>query len=87
MSHEEVMFMALNTVVIIFYLSMPIIGAVTVVGLTIALLQTLIQLQEQTLAFAAKLTTVIIMLAISGGWMANQLLTFINQILTRISGL
>ena len=55
MQPEDILYLGKSTVMMIFYLSMPIIVAATAVGLIIALIQTLIQLQEQTLAFAAKL--------------------------------
>lgn len=87
MNVDEVLMMAQNAIMITFYLSMPIIGVATGVGLVVALLQTLIQLQEQTLGFAAKLTAVVIMLSLSAGWMANQLMIFLDRILTQIAGI
>lgn len=87
MSSDEVMFIASNTVALIFYLSMPVIVAATVVGVIVALFQTLIQLQEQTLAFTAKLATVIFTLFYLASWMSDQLLAFLSQMLHRISGL
>ena len=84
MGPDEVLYLANSTVLMILYLSMPVIGAATAVGLLVALLQTLIQLQEQTLAFAVKLTTIVAVFLMSGGWMASQLMTFQDHILTRI---
>lgn len=86
MEANEVLFIAKNAVLMVFYLSMPIIVGATVVGLIVALIQTLIQLQEQTVAFAAKLCAVIGMFFLIGGSMANQLLLFLGDILTRIGG-
>ena len=85
MSPEAVLYFAKSTITMILYLSMPIIGAATAVGLIIALLQTLIQLQEQTLGFAVKLLTVIMVIMISGSWMTNEMMQFQEQILHRIS--
>ncbi|MCP1846087.1 type III secretion protein S [Bradyrhizobium sp. USDA 4524] len=84
---EEIIVMAKSTVVIVFYLSMPTIAAATVVGLIVALVQTLIQLQEQTLGFAAKLAAVVAVFVLWGPWMATQLLMFLKQALSRVSGL
>ncbi|MDC0659475.1 type III secretion system export apparatus subunit SctS [Leisingera sp. SS27] len=86
MSPNEVMLTAKNAVLMVFYLSMPIIIAATVVGLIIALLQTLIQLQEQTLAFAAKLAAVVAMFFFTGSWMSYELLKLLEQTLDRIGG-
>jgi type III secretion HrpO family protein len=84
MQPEDILYMGKSTVMMIFYLSMPIIIAATAVGLIIALIQTLIQLQEQTLAFAAKLAVVVVVFFITGDWMAIEMLNFQNQIFVRI---
>lgn len=84
MQPEDILYMGKSSVMLILYLSMPIIVAATVVGLIIALIQTLIQLQEQTLAFAAKLLVVVVVFFITGDWMAIEMLNFQNQIFVRI---
>jgi type III secretion protein S len=85
MNGDEVLYMGKSTVLLIFYLSMPAIGIATAVGLIIALVQTLIQLQEQTLAFAAKLTAVVAVFFMMGGWMTTELIRFQDLILSRIA--
>ncbi|MCU0910039.1 MAG: type III secretion system export apparatus subunit SctS [Rhodobacteraceae bacterium] len=85
MNADEVLYIGKSTVMMVFYLSMPTIGIATAVGLVIALIQTLIQLQEQTLAFAAKLAAVVAVFFMTGGWMTNELILFQEQILTRIA--
>ena len=87
MNIDEVLVNAQNAIMITYYLSMPPIVAATTVGLLIALIQTLIQLQEQTLGFAAKLSVVVAVLALTGGWMANQLMIFLDRIFIQIAGI
>jgi type III secretion HrpO family protein len=84
MTPSDVLYFGKTTVMLIFYLSMPVIGAATAVGLVVAMIQTLIQLQEQTLGFAVKLATVIAVFILSGAWMTAQMLQFTEQILTKI---
>lgn len=84
MSPMDVLYFGKSTVMLVFYLSLPVIGAATAVGLLVAMLQTLIQLQEQTLGFAVKLTTVIVVFMLSGGWMSAEMMRFTEQILTKI---
>ncbi len=84
MSPSDVLYFGKSTVVLIFYLSIPIIGTATAVGLIVAMLQTLIQLQEQTLGFAVKLCAVIAVFILSGGWMSVEMMRFQELILTRI---
>lgn len=84
MSPADVLYFGKSTVMLVFYLSLPVIGAATAVGLLVAMLQTLIQLQEQTLGFAVKLATVIAVFVVSGGWMTAEMLRFTEQILVKI---
>lgn len=85
MSAADVLYFGKSSILLVFHLSMPIILAATVVGLLIALLQTLIQLQEQTLAFACKLTAVVVVFMVSGAWMSAELMQFQDLILTEIA--
>ena len=57
-------------------LSAPPILAALVVGLTLALVQALTQIQEQTLQVAAKIAAVFGMLIVFGYWMAGHLYRF-----------
>ncbi len=84
MDSAETLYLAKQSILLVFYLSMPVIGAATGVGLIVALLQTLIQLQEQTLSFAVKLTTVVVVFFLWGGWMASEMMNFQNLLLDRI---
>lgn len=84
MQPEDILYLGKTSVMMIFWLSMPAIGAATLVGLIIALIQTLIQLQEQTLAFAAKLAVIIAVFFVMGDWMATEMINFQTQIFTRI---
>jgi len=81
---DDVMMMAREAIVLVFYLSMPLIVAATVVGLVVAVVQTLIQLQEQTLAFAAKLTAVVLIVSLSIGGMSSHLLSFLERVMNEI---
>ena len=58
----------------------PVIVA-TVLGLVIGLLQTIIQLQEQTLAFAVKLFWVGACLYIGAAWTGHQLLAYALEVM------
>lgn len=85
MTTLEVLYEAKLAIMLIFFLSMPVVLAATTVGLVIALLQTVVQVQEQTLGFAAKFTAVVITIAVAGGWMSDQMLALMEQIFRKIS--
>lgn len=85
MQPDDILYLGKATVMMIFHLSMPIIGAATTVGLLVALVQTLIQLQEQTLGFALKLAVIIAVFFFVGDWMATELVNFQNQVFDRVA--
>jgi type III secretion HrpO family protein len=60
--------------------AVPVIVA-TVLGLAIGLLQTVMQLQEQTLPFAAKLFGVGACLYIGAGWSGDRLLAYAVELM------
>ncbi|CAM3854617.1 EscS/YscS/HrcS family type III secretion system export apparatus protein [Serratia silvae] len=61
--------------------SLPIVVA-TVVGLIVGLIQTVTQLQEQTLPFGLKLLSVIVTLFLLAGWYGDTLLGFAREVLS-----
>ncbi|MEM6602810.1 MAG: flagellar biosynthetic protein FliQ [Pseudomonadota bacterium] len=61
----------------------PPLVVATLVGLFIALLQTIIQLQEQTLPVAVKLIAVSSMLLIMGAMLFNPLFLLTDEIFTK----
>lgn len=65
---------------ILIMVAWPIIAA-TVVGLLVGLVQTVTQLQEQTLPFGFKLLAVGICLFLLAGWYGETLLNFSREVL------
>ncbi|GMV38119.1 MAG: flagellar biosynthetic protein FliQ [Fimbriimonadales bacterium] len=65
-----------NALMVAMMLSMPILAAGLVVGLTISVLQAVTQVQEMTLSYVPKIIAVMIVLAVFGGWMLNKIVTF-----------
>lgn len=57
----------------------PILAALTL-GLVLAVLQALTQIQEQTLQIAARLVAVFAMILLFGLWMASQVIAFARTI-------
>ena len=56
----------------------PAVAAAMAVGIVIALLQALTQVQEMTLTFVPKLLAVILALALFGPWMLSTLIHFMT---------
>lgn len=57
----------------ILILSAPILFAALLVGLVVAIFQATTSIQEQTLTFVPKIITILLMLALLGGWMFSMM--------------
>jgi type III secretion protein S len=64
--------------------SAPALLAATIIGVLISFIQALMQLQDQTLPFFLKLVVVVLVIALTGGWVGSQLMVFTNAILNAI---
>jgi flagellar biosynthetic protein FliQ len=60
------------------------VGAAMFVGLIIALLQALTQIQESTLTFVPKIVAIFIALAVGAPFISGQIYTFTEQVYARI---
>jgi len=73
------------------WLTVTIAGPLLVAGLLVAfaisLFQAATQILEPTLAFVPKLLIVVLVLAMLGGWMSDQLVEFARGVLTDFPGL
>lgn len=72
----ELSHLASESLVLILVVSAPVLFVSLVVGLSVGLVQTVTQIQEQTLSFVPKLIAVGLTLVLTGGWMGSQLVRF-----------
>jgi type III secretion protein S len=78
---NELVFIGNKTLyLILLMVAWPIIVA-TVVGLAIGLVQTVTQLQEQTLPFGFKLLAVGLVLFMLSGWYGRTLMDFSHEVM------
>jgi flagellar biosynthetic protein FliQ len=84
MTPDFVVSIGQKTTLLILYLTMPVLLAAFVVGLTVSILQAATQIQEMTLAFIPKIIAVILTLFLLGGWMLGKLLFFTKEIFNLI---
>lgn len=62
----------------------PILAVTIVVGVVMGLLQSVTQIQEQTLAFVPKFAAVGLVIALAGNWMLHVMIHFTTELLGRI---
>lgn len=73
MSEGDVVNIAQQALMIVIYVSAPMLGLSLIVGLAVSIFQATTQIQEQTLAFIPKILAVIVAIAVFGLWMLKML--------------
>lgn len=86
MAGPEVIDFAREAITVLLKLAAPIMGVSLVVGLTIALLQALTQVQEMTLVFVPKILSIFVTLLLVLPFMGQVLSAFMEEVFLRISG-
>ncbi|MEJ2681931.1 MAG: type III secretion system export apparatus subunit SctS [Gammaproteobacteria bacterium] len=87
MSESEVLQFTANCLLLVLMLSLPPILAATLVGTLVSLLQALTQIQEQNIAFVAKLVVIVFVLYFTSTWLGVEVFNYTNRIFERISNL
>lgn len=76
MNPDDIASLVMRTLYLTAKLSLPLVILGTAAGVIIGLFQAATQIQDQTLPFLAKLTVILIGLAVLGGWMGQELQLF-----------
>ncbi|UUT36066.1 flagellar biosynthesis protein FliQ [Microbacterium elymi] len=84
MSPEAALDIGAQALVIAAKLAAPILVTALVVGFAISPLQSITQVQEVTLSFVPKAIAVGIALLVAGNWMITEMISFTNEMFTRI---
>ncbi len=64
--------------------SLPILLTAIVVGVLVGLIQSITQIQEQTLTFVPKFMAIGLVLIVSGSWMLQILVDFTRELISSI---
>ena len=84
MSLNEVAALLQRGVLQILLIASPLLLSALLVGLVVAILQAATSIQEQTLTFVPKIFTILIILALFGGWMFASLREYTRELFMRI---
>lgn len=84
MTPDFVVSLGRDTMQLTLLLAAPLLGAGLLVGLVIAILQSVTQIQEITLTFIPKIIAVMIALVIFLPWMLSLLTSFTVNLITNI---
>ena len=87
MTTAQVAQLTSDALLLTLYLSLPPILVATMVGLVVALIQAITQLQEQTLSFAVKLIAVGAVIILSAGWFGTEMYAYTRRILASVASI
>lgn len=76
-----------QALLLVLWLSLPAVLVASAVGLAIAFLQAITQVQDQTIAFGVKLLAVILAIALTSAWLGGELLNFADQLFASIQNI
>jgi len=84
MSIGEVTALLRGGVLQVLMMAAPLLLSALVVGLVVAVMQATTSIQEQTLTFVPKVFTILLMLALLGGWMFTTMRDYTINLFGRI---
>ena len=87
MSDAQVLEIAVSALGIAAKLSAPVLIVTLAIGVFVSLVQTVTQIQEQTLTFVPKLIGVGLLVIVAGNWMLRELVTWVTGLWTAIPGM
>ena len=76
MDSYNIAYLAKQALLMSLILSAPVVAVASTVGLLFSLFQALTQIQDQTLSFAIKLTSVMVVLYTTADWVAGKLYAY-----------
>ncbi|MDO5156938.1 MAG: flagellar biosynthesis protein FliQ [Eubacteriales bacterium] len=85
MSSGVIIDIAREALWLIIKCSAPLLLVSLVVGLVISIFQTVTSIQEQTLTFVPKILSIFITLILCGGWIMDNIITFMNRLFENFS--
>ncbi len=85
MSTAEVVTIAKDALYTIIITSVPILLISLVIGLSISIFQTVTSIQEQTMTFVPKIIGIFLGLMLLGGWMLENMVTFMTDLWSNFS--
>ena len=84
-TQDAVLDIARQAIYTIIIVSAPMLLVSLIIGLIISIFQTVTSIQEQTLTFVPKILSIFITLILTGSWMMNVLIEFVQNLWTNFS--
>ena len=85
MTEADVIDISTQMIWVIIKCAAPLLLVSLIVGLVISIFQTVTSIQEQTLTFVPKLLAIFITLLLTGGWIMNNCVEFLQLLCDNFS--
>ena len=79
MNAQAVLTFALEALLLLLTISLPVLLTVMVVGLVVSIFQAVTQINESTLSFVPKMVAAVVVFAVAGPWMISTIVDFIRR--------
>lgn len=83
MTSQDAIDIGTDALVLAAKIAGPFLLVILSIGLLVGLLQSVTQVQEQTLSFVPKLIGTAVVIAVSGSWMLEQMVAFGHEVMQR----
>lgn len=87
MTSQQVIDIGTRALIVSAKVAGPFLAVVLAVGVAVGLLQSVTQLQEQTLTFVPKLIGSAVVIAVSGNWMLATMVSFGQELMAGVPAL
>lgn len=84
MNTQQVIDIGTQTILMCVKLAGPFLVVVLAIGVVVGLLQSITQLQEQTLSFVPKLIGAAIVITLAGNWMLAEIVAFARELIVSV---
>ena len=84
MTSQDAVDIGKEALILAVKLAGPFMVVVLAVGVVVGILQSVTQIQEQTLSFVPKLVAAALVIAVSGAWMLDEAVTFGQELMDRV---
>jgi type III secretory pathway component EscS len=82
---NQTIFFATDTLLLVFWLSLPVLSTAALVGLLSGIVQSVTQIQDQSISYGIKFLAVGAVLLFSAAWMHAELARVLDRALTLIA--
>jgi len=87
MTPNELLDITRDGLMIVFWVSLPVVLVATISALIIAVLQAVTQIQDQSIGQSVRMIAVMLSIVVSAGWLGRDVMRFAERAMTTVARL